>query len=116
MLLLESEMPVKKAAKILNVRDMRVWRIFGYWIRKSFQADKQDDIRVIGIDETSTKKGHKYVTVAVDMLKKRIIYATPGKDSDTIKNLQTHLLSKGCPKENIEQVSIDMSPAFIKGS
>ncbi len=115
MLLIESEMPVKKAAKILNVRDMRVWRIFGYWIRKSFQADKQDDIRVIGIDETSTKKGHKYVTVAVDMLKKRIIYATPGKDSDTIKNLQTHLLSKGCPKENIEQVSIDMSPAFIKG-
>lgn len=115
MLFIESEMPVKKAAKIMGVYDNRIWRLFAYWISRAFQADDQSETEKIGIDETSTKKGHNYVTIAADMEERRVIFATPGKGADCIARLQNHLDEKGCNKEQIQQVSIDMSPAFISG-
>jgi hypothetical protein len=65
---------------------------FNYWIKRKFKADKQDGIEVLGIDETAaatafTKKGHNYVTVAVDMEQRRVIYATPGKGAGCIEKL-----------------------------
>lgn len=78
MLLIESEMPVKRASKLIGIYDTRLWRIFSYWVSKAFNADDQKDITSIGIDETSTRKGHNYVTLAVDMDTRRVIFATPG--------------------------------------
>lgn len=115
MLLIESEMPVKKAAKALNIYDTKLWRIFNHWVGKA--CDKMDlrDVESIGIDETSSKKGHNYVTIAVDLEKKQVIHATPGKDSTTIDRLSVHIEDKGGDAGNIKQASIDMSPAFISG-
>lgn len=115
MLLIESEMPVNKAADIMGVYAQRLWNIFNYWIEKAFRADKQDKVEVLGIDETSTKKGHNYVTVAVDMNQRRVVYVTAGKGSDCIEKLQAHLQEKGTDKSQIKQACIDMSPAFIAG-
>ena len=67
----------------------------------------------LGIDETSAKRGHDYVTVGVDMQKRRVIHATEGKDAQTVKSIRQHLENKGCSAEQIEQVCIDLSPAFI---
>ena len=115
MLLIESEMPVKQAAKIVGEHDTRLWRIFHYWIERAYNADVQTGIISLGIDETSTRKGHNYVMTAVDMQSKRVIYATPGKDAETVARLKKHLEKKGCDISQIKQVCIDMSPAFISG-
>lgn len=115
MLLIESEMPVKKTAKFMGVYDNRIWRIFKYWVSRAFNADNQQNVISIGLDETSKKKGHDYVAVAVDLDEKRVIFAAPGKDASCVENLKDHLQNKGCNAEQIKQVSIDMSPAFISG-
>lgn len=67
MLLIESKMPVTKAADIIDVYPQRLWDMLSYWIGKAHLADDQSNITVLGIDETSSKKGHAYITVAVDM-------------------------------------------------
>jgi transposase len=115
MLLIESEMPVKKAAKILGIYDMRLWRIFNYWVNRAVESDSQQTVSKVGIDETSSKKGHNYITIAVDMEEKRTIFVTPGKDAECIEKLKKHLSVKGCNPEQIKQASIDMSPAYIAG-
>lgn len=115
MLLIESEMPVNRAADVMGVYAQRIWNIFNYWISKAIKNDKQDTIKVLGIDETSTKKGHNYVTVAVDMDESRVVFVTPGKGADCIGKLQTHLEEKGTDRMHIKQVCMDMSPAFISG-
>ena len=115
MLLIESEMPVCKAADIMDVYPQRLWKVFSYWIEKAHQADHQSGVTVLGIDETSSKKGHSYVTVAVDMDQRRVVYAVPGKGADTIGAIATHLEKKGCQQKQIKQTCIDMSPAFISG-
>ena len=115
MLLMENEMPVNKTAGILKVYPKRIWTIFNNWINLALSKDKQSGVSSIGIDETSRKKGHDYVTVAVDLQKRKVLFVTEGKDEKTIERLREHLVKKEVVPEQIEQVSIDMSPAFIVG-
>ena len=116
MLLIENEMPVNKAASTLKVVPHRLWRVFNYWINKAVSADVLSSITHIGIDETSSKKGHKYVTVVADLTARRTIFVTQGKDGNTLANFAQTLENKGGSVANINTISMDMSPAFIGGA
>lgn len=116
MLFIESEMPVKKAANVMKIHDTRLWRVFHYWVTKAFNQDIQKDVINIGIDETSSRKGHNYVSLAVDMDSRRVIFVTKGKDQTVIQDTANHIINKGCTIEQIKNISIDMSPAFIAGT
>ena len=80
MSLIENEMPVNKASTIVRVNPNRLWTIFKYWIYRAMQKDCQKNVKQLGIDETSARKGHDYVTLAADIKAKRVIFAAPGKD------------------------------------
>ncbi|MGB5988761.1 MAG: ISL3 family transposase [Marinifilaceae bacterium] len=115
MLLIESEMPVKKAANIMGVYPQRIWNIFSYWISKAHKEDKIKDLSKVGFDETSSKKGHSYVTTLVDLETRRVLYVTKGKGAETINNSVEYLKDKSVDVQDIKQVCIDMSPSFISG-
>ena len=42
------------------------------------------NVTAVCIDETSEKKGHKYITVFADPNSRRVIYVCKGKDADTV--------------------------------
>ena len=115
MLLIESEMPISKVSKCVKVTAPRIWRVFNYWISRAFSKDNLSQVTQIGMDETSRKKGHNYVTIFADLEQHRTIYVCEGKDSKTVEDFATSLELKGGKTENIEIVSMDMSPAFISG-
>ena len=115
MLLIENEMPVNKAAKILQVYPNRLWNVFNYWISIAHQEDSIEGLDKIGFDETSVKKGHNYVTTMVDLAQRRVLFATPGKGADCIKQSVDYLEDKKIDPSSIKQVCIDMSPSFISG-
>jgi transposase len=113
--LIEREMPVNKAADLLGEYPQRLWTIFNYWIQIAYNTDDQSEVTKLGIDETSVRKGHDYVTVAIDIDTRRVIHATPGKDQQTIDQIRAHLVSKNVDPQDITDICIDMSPAFIAG-
>lgn len=115
MLLIENEMPVNKAAGTLQIYPQRLWNIFNYWLNRAHFNDDQSRVSTLGIDETSSKRGHDYITLAVDLDRKKVLYACEGKDEQTVVNLKNHLDSKGVQSNQIKHVSMDMSPAFISG-
>lgn len=115
MLLIENEMPINKAAKVLDIYPNRIWNIFNYWISQAHQADVVAPPNKIGFDETSVKKGHKYVSSMVDLDLRRVLYATEGKGANCITESINYLKEKDVDTEQITQVCIDMSPAFIAG-
>ena len=114
--LIEREMPVNRVAEMLKVNPQRIWTVFNHWIGKAKVADDVSSITQLGIDETSSKKGHKYVTLGVDLEESRVVFVTEGKGKATLHNLQKHLENKGVEKEKIEQISMDLSPSFIAGA
>ena len=115
MALIEREMPVNKVGHLLGENPHRIWTIFNHWIELAYQADDPSEVTELGFDETSRRKGHKYVTVAVDLKQRRVIHVVEGKDSHAIEDIQGYLKTKGVEPEQITQASIDLSPAFISG-
>lgn len=115
MCLIEQEMPVNKAGKLVGEYPNRLWTIFNYWIGVAYNEADHSGIKVVGIDETSSKKGHDYVTIGVDMNTSGVVHATEGKGADTITQIADYLESKGTAKEDIQKVCIDLSPSFISG-
>jgi transposase len=100
-------------SETLRVLPHRIWRVFNHWINKA--KDSLADVREIGIDETSIKKGHNYVTIVADLNAKRTVFVTKGKDASTVEEFAQTLANKGGSVNNIITVSMDMSPAYISG-
>ncbi len=107
--------PVNSVSKLTNVTDTRIWRLLEKYVIGARAEEEFSEIDSIGIDETSLKKHHDYITLFVDLQERRTIFVTDGKGSDTIKRFSGDLWRHGGDAKQIESVSIDMSPAFIKG-
>lgn len=109
------EMPMNAVARITGVDDEKLWRMVHKYIDLARVHEDFSCVTQIGIDETSKKKRQDYVTVFVDLKKRKTIFVTEGRDNKTVvefcKDFKEH---KGEPK-SITDVSCDMSKAYIKG-
>jgi transposase len=115
MLLIEYEMPVNKVAETVGVVPHRIWRVFNHWVETALAGGRMQGVTTLGIDETSSKKGHDYVTVAVDMDRKRVLHVCQGRGAETVSQIATAIDGKGGNREEITQVVMDMSPSYISG-
>lgn len=90
---------------------MRIaWRTVGsiitrVWADVEATCDRFEDLRRIGIDEISYKKGHKYLMVVVDHDTRRLIWAAPGRTSATVAEFFDLLGEERCAQ--ITHVSAD---------
>lgn len=114
-LTLAQSMPISKVAKMLDEHDTRVWRVIIYYVKKSRAKEDFSDVSIIGLDETSFKKGHKYITIVADIESSKVIFVCEGKDSSTLTKFNEDLENHGGKPTMIKSVSCDMSPAFING-
>jgi len=55
------------------------------------------------------------VTLFFDLDKKRLVFATTGKDATTVSHFVSHLKAQGGTPQQVRRVACDMSGAFIKG-
>ncbi len=116
MLLIEKEMPINSVASILRVTAPRIWRMFKYWVTRAINNDDLSNVEKVGIDETSKKKGHNYITIGVDFDSNRVIHVCPGKGASTVGSIADSLDKKGGDSSLVSDIGIDMSPAFISGA
>lgn len=108
-------MPVHSVTKITGTTDHKIWRILDLYVEKAKENEDFGEINTIGVDETSVARGHDYISLFVDLNKKRVIHISDGKGSNTVESFVEVFESKGGKAANIKEVSCDMSPAFIKG-
>ena len=109
------DMPVNVMARLLSVTDTRLWRVINAYVEMARANEDHSDVKRIGIDETSVRKGHDYVSFFFDLDKKKLLFGTEGKDNQTVKEFVADLKQHGGDPEQITDAAIDMSKAFIKG-
>lgn len=114
-MVLVREMPVKIAASLLGEHDTRIWRVIDHYVQKARGQVDHSTAQRVGIDETSARRGHDYVTFFFDMDKRRLLFGTPGKDHKTVDAFIEDFKEHNGKPENITAACIDMSKAFIKG-
>jgi transposase len=112
-MLILADMPVAKTAVALRCDEKSLVKIMRHWVRKAVDAMDLKDVAMLAIDETSFKRGHKYVTLVVDAAKRRVLDVEEGRDAETIRLFAEKLSAKGGDPGRITAVTSDMSKSFL---
>jgi transposase len=62
----------------LRCNEKSLVRILRHWVSEAVEHDDLNEVKQLAIDETSFQRGHSYVTVVVDALKRRVIDVEKG--------------------------------------
>jgi transposase len=112
---LVSAMPVAAVARMVGEHDTRLWRVVHHYVDEGRARTDASQVSRVAIDETAARRGHDYITLFADIDQARVLFATEGKDAATVAAFADDLAMHGGDPKAIEEVCIDMSPAFIKG-
>ena len=92
------------------------WRTVGRIVKRvvgeRLPQNRLKGLEYIGVDETSYKRGHRYITVVTNHATGRVAWMAEGKSSDTLRKFFNELGPKGCRK--LQMVTMDMSEAYKK--
>jgi transposase len=88
------------------------WRTVGGICRRvadeaRSRRDLLAELKRIGVDEISVRKGRRYLTVVIDHDSGRLVWAAPGRDRATVEKFLDLLGNERC--QRIELVSCDMA-------
>jgi transposase len=108
------EIPVKRAGQILGESDTRMWRMLFADVKATYERLSLDTVVWVGA-EMNRFKAHNYLTVFADLVAKRVLFATPGKDASVWEAFAAELLRHNGHPKAIQHVAIDMSAAYAKG-
>jgi transposase len=107
-------MPVVKVAELLDISDKTVRKTIITYVSSGREQADMSNVTRLGIDETSRKKWHNYITPFVDLEKKDVLFIADWKWADTIDQFMPDFLAHGGDPENVTEVSSDLSPSFTK--
>lgn len=115
-MLLCQRMPVSEAAAMLDEHDTRLWRVVRRHVEAAQAGREWSSLRRLLVDETSSKKGHRYVTNFVDADTGELLFMTQGKGAEVFDEFAAEMSNHNARADQIELVCMDMSRAFRKGA
>jgi transposase len=104
-------MTIKDVAEHLGVSWDVIKDIVKQDLQRRFSKPKLKHLREIAIDEISVGKGHRYVTLVLDLESGAVVHVGDGKSGDALRPFWKRLR---CSRAKIKAVAIDMSPAYIE--
>lgn len=99
------------AARMFDVAWRTVGRIVKRVVDELLPQDLLDGLREIGVDETSYKRGHRYLTVVSCLRTGRVVWVGEGKTAETLGEFFKKL---GPKRSRRIRVVMDMSGSFFK--
>lgn len=103
-------MTIQDVSRISGVGWDTVRRIEQSWLQKHYSKPKIKGVRYIDIDEFAVQKGHKYMTVVMDLESSRVLFVGEGNSSATLDKFWKRVRCSGA---RIDAVAMDRWPAFI---
>jgi transposase len=104
-------MTIKDVAEHLGVSWDIIKDIQKRFLTRRFSRPKLRRLKQIAIDEISTGKGHRYLTIVLDLRTGAVVFVGDGKGADSLALFWRRLKAS---RANAKAVAIDMSPAYIR--
>lgn len=108
---LSRHMTIKTTAEHLNVSWDVVKDIQKRYLHKRFNKPKLKHLKQIAIDEICIGRGHRYLTIVLDLLSGAVVHVGAGKGGAALLPFWKRLRASGA---QVEAVATDMSPAYIQ--
>jgi transposase len=109
-ILLAKSMTLKDVANFLRVSWDLVKDIYKRYLKKRFSKPRLSKLKYIAIDEISIRKGHKYITLVMDLKSGAVIFVGDGKGADALAGFWKRLKVS---RAKLKAVSTDMSTAYV---
>jgi transposase len=106
---LSRRMTIRDVARHLNVGWDLIKDIQKRDLSRRFAKPKLKHLRRIAIDEIAVGKGHRYLTIVMDLENGAVVFVGDGKGGDALKPFWKRLRPSGA---KIEAVAMDMSAAY----
>jgi len=114
-LAMAQQMTFAAVAKLVGLSWHRVHAICSRYVDLALAEADLSAVAAVAIDETSSRRGHNYLTIAADVEARKVVFVTEGRDGKTITRFADYLTAHNATPGQVRSVSIDMSPAFISG-
>ncbi len=101
---------IQSIAIFLGLHWKTVKNIHKEYLQKKYAKIDYKKITYLCMDEFSIKKGHKYMTVFLDLQTGRIIYACEGRSLENIEPFLQKLKKKA---KKLQAIAMDLSPSYI---
>ena len=111
-----ASLPVAHVAKLLGVSDDRIWRVVRRQVDAARAREDFSDVRRVGVDETASRRGRRYVTLFHDLDERRLLFVTPGRDRRVFRDFVADLQAHGAQPEQLSDWCMDLSGAFQAGA
>lgn len=108
---LSRHMTIKDVANHLAISWDVVKDIQSLYLQRHFGKPKLHKLKQIAIDEINIGKGHRYLTIVLNLLTGAVVFVGDGKGVDALKPFWKRLRRAHA---QIEAVATDMSPAYIR--
>ena len=115
-MLLSAQMPVDGIADLLQENDTRLWRVLIHYVEQAQARRDWKAVRRIAVDETSARRGHRYVTNVLDCDGAGLLLMVEGRSSEALGCFAQALREHGGEPTQIQAIAMDMSPAYLKGA
>ena len=107
---LSRHMTIQAVARHLQVSWDVVKDIQKRYLGRKFGRVPLKHVRQIAIDEIAIGRGHRYLTVALDLESGAVVFVGDGKGGDALKPFWKRLKAAHA---QVQAVAMDMSPAYI---
>src|SRR5271166_89504 len=106
---LSRHMTIKAVAEHLQVSWDTIKEMQAKHLRRRFGRPKLHKLKQIAIDEINIGKGHRYLTIVLNLLSGAVVFVGDGKGTDALEPFWRRLRRAHA---RIEAVATDMSPAY----
>jgi len=104
------------AGKKLNIGDKRISNVIKKRVANALATQSLEDVQELSIDETSSRKGHNYLTILCDRERKIVVGVAEGKDAKAVEQSLIDMEIRGADRKAIKEITMDMSPAYIRAA
>lgn len=102
---------LKEVAEFLGLDWKTVKDIDKRYLEKQFAVPGYDNLTRIAIDEISSRKGHNYFTIVLDLDRTRVVWVGRGRKKETLDRFFKELGPQ--KSRNLQAVAIDMWDPYI---
>lgn len=98
-----------------GISGKQVFRIVSRHVCSALSHQDLSPIADLSVDETSSKRGHNYLTVLADRQAKKVVGLAVGKDQEAFSHALIDMEVRGAYRDEVQTVTMDMSKSYIAG-
>jgi transposase len=114
--LVQNGMNVSRAGRTIGIGSGQVYRIIKRMVVDALLDQEVGVVKELSIDETSSKKGHNYLTILCDRAAKKVVGIGLGKLTDSVEEGLQEMEFRGGSRSDIRCVTMDMWKAYISAA